>query len=242
MIINCLIIDDDPLASIVIENFLLKTPNINIVGKIDKAIEAFEIINQEQVDLIFLDIQMPDLSGIDFLKILKKRPRVILTTAYKDYAIDGFELEVLDFLLKPITFDRFMKAINRYRLSEKKEPKRVKTILSKTKIQKSSSNAIYIKEAYKTVKVLLNDILYIESFRENVIITTKDKEIKTRQTLSYFEKNLDSSKFIRVHRSFLISLRKIKSFTQHEIEINNKSIPIGRSFKVKIAEILGSLN
>ncbi len=231
---NCLIIDDDPLASKILETFLDKLPEMQLIAAPRSAIDAFKILNDSQIDLIFLDIQMPDLSGIDFLRILKKRPKVIITTAYKDYALEGFELEVLDYLLKPILLDIFMIAINRYNKQNKKSRSKIKKKIDEMEV-------IYVKEGYKTVKIFVENILYLESLREYVIINTKDRQIKTKQKIRFFEEELNPQWFVRINKSYIVSIHKVKSFSQNEIEVTGSSLPIGRNYKKSVMDAFSKL-
>lgn len=230
---KCIIVDDEPLAIEVIESYVERIDSLELVGKFRNAIKAFDYIQSgEQVDLIFLDIQMPKLTGIEFLKTLTNPPKVIFTTAYRDYALEGFELEVLDYLLKPISFDRFMKAVSKA-LNQSKE------------VEISSSaegdDFIFFKCDKKMIRVGLKDILYIESIKDYVKIKTAEKEVVTHQKISVLETKLPANHFIRVHRSFIINIPKIESYSASEIELNNESIPVGRNYKVEVMDKLGKI-
>ena len=228
MKIKCIIVDDEPIAISIIEKHINKLNDIDIVATCESAIEAFSILQKEHVDLIFLDIQMPELTGIDFIKTLSHPPKVIITTAYREYAIEGFDLEVVDYLLKPISFERFLKAINKvYKLMPPE-------LILQHKIKQVSSeqnDSILVKVKRKMVKINFNDILFIESKKDYVCIKVADKEIHTKILTKDMEKQLPEEKFLRIHRSFIVSLKKITAVSPNTVEIENFEIPIGRSYK-----------
>ncbi len=237
MKIKCIIVDDEPLAIRVIESHIEKLNNIELVAKCSNAIEALDILKSNKIDLIFLDIQMPELTGLEFLNTLQNPPSVIFTTAYRNYAIDAFELDVLDYLLKPITFERFCKAINKfYKLLSYKKPE---TLGNTSLKQVESEPFIYIKRNKTMIKILLKDILFIESIKDYIRIHTNKDSYMTKQQISVTEKNLPDEHFIRVHKSFIVSIEKITTFSPNYISINDKNIPIGRSYK---AYVLSKLN
>ena len=234
---SCLIVDDEPLARSLIKKHLKHFKHFEVVAECENAIEASVALQNYQVDLIFLDIQMPEINGIDFLKSITHKPKVIITSAYKEFAIDGFELDVLDFLLKPITLDRFFKAINKYRDSESKIlPQHFNRDIE----QDSISEDILIKDNNKTYRINPSDILFIEGMREYIKIITKEENIVTKSSLTKFYNNLDKDIFIRTHKSFIINIKKVKAFTVSFVEINNKKIPIGRSYKINTLESLNN--
>lgn len=232
---RCLIVDDEPLAIEIIENHLSKFEEIEIVDKCNNAITAFEVLRREKVDLIFLDIQMPKITGVEFLKTLNHPPKVIFTTAYRDYALDAYELDVIDYLLKPISFERFMKAINKYY-----------EIASGDFLiyNQSSSNGtdatpyIYIKADKKFHKVYLNEILYIEALKDYLKIHCVNKKLVTLGQIGEFEKKLPENLFVRVHRSYIAALEKITAFNATQVDIGEKEIPIGRSYKYHVLKTL----
>lgn len=235
---NCIIVDDEPLAIEVIESYLNKVESLKSVGSFRNAIKAFEFMQTTQVDLIFLDIQMPKLTGIDFLKTIKNPPKVIFTTAYREYALEGYELEISDYLLKPISFERFMKAIAKVMSSSAENTPHTETVA----INSAEDNPfIFFKSEKKMVKVHLNDILYIESIKDYVKIKTAEKETITHQKISFMESSLSPQHFIRIHRSFIINICKIDSFSATEVEISGESIPIGRSYKNDTLSRLGNI-
>lgn len=233
MKLNCIIVDDEPLAITIIEGYLKKIPYIDVIGKFDNAIPVYEFIKNNNVDLLFLDIEMPNITGIDFLKSLPEPPAVILTTANKNYAVEGFDLNVEDYILKPITFERLLKAVNRVYESLNQEKKTEKT---------EPNDFLYLKENKKMVKVYLKNILYLESIKDYVKVVTLHKTVTTKQQLFYFETILDSQKFLRVHRSFIVSVDHIDAYSLSGIDIGNTELPIGRKYKEIVIEALENLN
>lgn len=234
--IKCLIADDEPLAVEVLGMYVGQLDILQLEGTCANAVEAMLFLQQHKVDLIFLDIQMPRLTGIDFLKALPVRPKVILTTAFREYALEGFDLNVMDYLLKPISFDRFLAAINKY-------PSLQYTATTLPAVIPPSTNAtgafIYLKADKKMVKVFLKDILYIESLRDYVKVKTTDKEIVTYQRIAYLEEKLPDEQFLRIHRSYIIAVDKISSFNTAFIEVENEELPIGRLYRADVMKALG---
>lgn len=229
--IKCIIVDDEPLAIEIMESYVQKVDQLELKGSFRNAVSAFSFLQSNTVDLIFLDIQMPKLTGIDFLKTLKNPPKVIFTTAYRDYALDGFELEIVDYLLKPIPFDRFLKAVGRVI----QQP--LQTVVKNT-IPTESDQPLFFKVDKKMVKVNMNDILYIESIKDYVKVKTKDKEIITQQKIGYLEESLPKHIFLRIHRSFIAAIDKIESYSASEIEIGKIQLPIGRNYKNEVQKVL----
>jgi len=228
--LKCLIIDDEPLAQNVIENYLKNVDYIELAAKCDNALSALSLIKSQQIDLIFLDISMPFISGIDFIKTLQNPPAIILTTAHKEFAVESYELNVLDYLLKPISFERFLKAVNELN-------KRGAEKVLKPAIDDSESDVfIYVKSEKKNVKILLKEILFIESLKDYIKIQTLTKSIITQVPISAIEQRLPES-FLRIHRSFIVSRDKITSYTQHDFEIGKYQIPIGRNYKAAVSKI-----
>lgn len=224
--IRCIIIDDEPMARDVVRRYIKMIPSLDLTGEFGNAIEATIFLQNNEVDMIFLDIQMPQLSGIDFVKSLRQRPIVIFTTAHKAYAFDGFELDVADYLLKPIRFDRFLRAVNKA-LPQKSLPQ---DIYSDDKIN-NSDPFIYLRADRKMKKVLLEDIIYVESDRDYVKVFTEKGTITSRQTISSIEAILSESEFLRIHRSYIVSVCKLKSFTNETVEIGDKKLPIGKFYR-----------
>ncbi|WP_350290761.1 LytTR family DNA-binding domain-containing protein [uncultured Croceitalea sp.] len=232
MAIKCIIIDDEPLAINVIEAHLKSLPDIELVGAFENSIEAHEAIKKLKVDLIFLDIEMPLLTGLDFIKTTKTSAKIILTTAYRDYAPESYDLEVVDYLLKPISFSRLFKSINKYK-SLTNQP------ILKTEIPKGNVNNdhIYVNSNKKFIKISFADILYIESIKDYVRIHKEDETIITKDTISNFELKLPNS-FLRIHRSYIANTAKVTAFTKTDVEIQKREIPIGASYKQLVIDSL----
>ena len=229
MKINCIAIDDEPLALDVIEHHVSKIPFLNLVAKITNAFEAIELLSNTKIDLIFLDIQMPQLTGFEFLKSLNNKPLVIFTTAYPNYALESYELDAVDYLVKPIPFDRLLKAVNKAKLRISTPATEISTIESgPTSI---NPEFIFVKTEYKTVKIFLDDILFIESFRDYVIFHLKTEKIHSLLSIKSVEAFLSPELFIRVHRSFIISISKINEIERNNIAIGKNNIPIGDNYK-----------
>lgn len=236
---KCLIVDDEPLARELMRNHIEKLDNFEIVAECSDAMKALEALRNHKVDLMFTDIQMPQITGIEFLKTLKHPPQVIITTAYREYALEGFELDVVDYLLKPITFERFLKAVNKYFLvSSGNEP----VVENSTNGNAVEDSFIYVKENKKVLKLFLCDILYIEGLSEYVKIYTAGKKIVTKASMANLEEKLTDCDFLRIHKSYIVSLRKIEAFTSSTVEIAGKELPVGRSYKSKVAQVLHAGN
>ncbi|WP_299440371.1 LytTR family DNA-binding domain-containing protein [uncultured Aquimarina sp.] len=229
MTIRCIAIDDEPLALDIIKTYLGQIPNTELIASFSNPIEASEIIKTNNIDLMFLDVEMPLLSGIDFLKTIKNPPKVILTTAYRHYAIESYELDVIDYLLKPISFRRFFKAISKYK-SVLKEPS---VPVIEIKEQKILNDHMYVNANKKFVKINFEDILYVESLKDYVRIHLLDKSITTKDSISNFENKLPKT-FLRIHRSFIVNVTKVTAFTKVDVEIGTKEIPIGASYKEQV--------
>lgn len=233
---KCLVIDDEPLARDLMRSHLEKLENFEIVAECSDAMKALQALRDHPVDLMFMDIQMPQITGIEFLRTLKHPPKVIITTAYREYALDGFELDVVDYLLKPITFNRFLKAVNKYfQLTQEEKQNEVPP----GQVAQSEEAFIYVKENKKVIKLYLNEILYVEGLSEYVQIYTKNRKIITKTSMINMEEKLPPSNFMRIHKSFIVSLSKIKAFTANSIELPDKELPIGRSYK---NSVLGALH
>ena len=222
---TCLIVDDEPLAREVLKSHLSKIDSLEIAGTAGDAIEAFDFLNKNKVDLLFLDIQMPEMKGTDLIKNLKNPPAVILTTAHRQYALEGYDLNVLDFLLKPISFPRFMQAVEKF-FMQYNSPDEI-TIHKRS----NSEEFLYIREKNIIHKISLSDIIYAESMGDNLTIHTSERSVTSRITISSVEKLLPSGDFIRVHRSFIISVKHVTSFSPVSIYIGKKEFPIGKSYR-----------
>lgn len=234
MALRCVIVDDEPLAVTIMESYLKKIPYVEVVGKFHSALPVYEFLKENEIDLLFLDIEMPNLTGIDFVKSLSKPPAVVFITANKNYAIEGFDLNVDDYILKPITFERLFKAVNR--VYENKE------VDSVSENKSFDKDFIYLKENKKMVKVHLSDILYCESLKDYVKVVTNSKTVVTKQQLSYFETNLGQANFLRIHRSFIVAINKIEAFSASTIEMGSTELPIGRKYKEHVLETLDKYN
>ncbi|MBC7947475.1 MAG: response regulator transcription factor [Chitinophagaceae bacterium] len=232
--IRCLIVDDEPLARQIIRRYIEQVPILQLSGECGNALQAFALLQQQEVDLIFLDIRMPQLNGNDFLKTLKNPPKVIFTTAYSEYALEGYELDVVDYLMKPIPFDRFLKAVNKaYQHST------FKSDANPAQDDRKTDSFVYFRADRKMIKVMLNDILYIESMKDYIKVITATGTIITKQSISSVEAMLPEKDFIRSHRSYIVSSRHIKSFTSELIEIHDTEIPIGKLFRNEVLKVLG---
>jgi len=235
--IKCLIVDDEPLAQRIIEKYAEDVPTIEIVGKCNNAFEAMQALNDLEVELIFLDINMPKLSGINFLKTLKNPPLCILTTAYSEYALEGYELDVLDYLKKPFSFERFLKAIQKAQERMKESAK--ETIVHEVVTSHNhEEDFIFVKSNKKTYKVNISDVFYIEALGDYVKIHTTDKVIITYQSMKKIEALLPSATFTRIHKSFIVSVPKIKSIEGNMVEIKDEKLPIGSNYKQEFQHII----
>jgi two-component system, LytTR family, response regulator len=224
--IRCLSVDDEPLALDVIEKYIDKIPELQLVEKCTSPLKALEILNKEDIDLIFLDIEMSEINGIQMLKSMTKMPMVIFTTAYENYALDGYELDVLDYLLKPISFERFLKAINKVQ-----EFSLLRKNASFREIPTYENGFLFVKSDYQMVKVNWKDILYIEGLKDYVKIHVGGKPVLSLQNLKSIESKLPSSHFFRVHKSFIVPIHKVDSVHKGRIKIGDAEIPIGENYK-----------
>lgn len=236
MKLKCLIVDDEPLAHQILEKYISSLGTLELVKKCSNALEAIEYLNENNVDLIFLDIKMPDLTGIDFLKTLSKKPKIIITSAYSEYAIDGYEYSVTDYLLKPFSFERFLKAVNK--VFETVSPE----ISVDSKKTGDDRGFIFVKCDKINHKLYFNEIDYIEGFGNYVKIFTKKGMLVTSVTLSNIENKLPEETFVRVHKSFIVSLSKIDEIEGNIIRIGNKSLPVGKYYKKSFDNILRKFN
>ncbi|KAA9357024.1 LytR/AlgR family response regulator transcription factor [Larkinella humicola] len=230
---NCVIIDDEPLAREGIASYVREIDFLNLVQTCQNPVELIKLLDEHRIDLLFLDIQMPKMNGIDFLKIVQNPPIVIITTAFPSYALESFQLNVLDYLLKPITFDRFFKAANKA-----KEYFQLITKPAYADHQKADPNADYffIKCENKYEKIQFNDILYIQGMQNYVTIYTRKGKYVTLLYLKNLEQNLDSKSFIRVHKSYIVSIDKIEAIDGNEIVIQSHRIPISRNYREQIIQ------
>jgi len=229
-----IIVDDEPLAQEVLQTHISKFPGLELVATCNNAVEAFEALKEHPIDLMFLDIQMPQISGIDFLKTLAKPPKVIFTTAYSEYAVDGYELDVVDYLLKPISFERFAKAVNKAIdiLKQKSSPK------GEGNPTVDKADYIYVKANKKLFKVRYDEIFYIEGLKDYVMLHTPEGRIVTLQTMKSLEKKLPNNIFMRVHRSYIVNLNKIDILEGNTVHIQEKIIPIGKNYKDNLLKVI----
>lgn len=228
--IRTIIVDDEPLAIEILEAYIMKMPNMNLIAKCSNALEANEVLRTEDIDLMFLDIEMPMMLGTDFLKSLKDPPQIIFTTAYPEFAVQGFELNALDYLLKPISLDRFIKAVNK--VVVRYEPSMSSKEYSK------SLDYIFVKADKKLIKINFSEIIYIEGLKDYVLIHTDQSRIITLQTMKSLEEKLPMELFIRAHRSYIVNLNRIKAIIGNTIEVLEKDqikqLPIGKNYKDEI--------
>jgi DNA-binding LytR/AlgR family response regulator len=233
---RCLIIDDEPLAIKLIKAHLSKLDSFEVAGECSNALKAIQFLKNEKIDLMFLDINMPEITGMDFLKSLPNPPYVIITTAYREYAIEGYDLDVVDFLLKPISFERFLKAINRY-------CNRTRSGVSGESNNQSApvKRHLFIQDGKNLIKLTYNDIFYFEGYGEYVKVITSGKTYLVRESLTEFDNKLPHEAFLRIHKSYIVNLTKITGFSTVHVLLGEFDIPIGRIFREKTAMKLKSL-
>jgi len=243
--IRCLIVDDEPLALHVLEDYLSKIPFLQLVKSTTNPIEALTLVQEGNIDLVFLDVQMPELTGIQFLRIANGKAKVILTTAYQQYALEGYELDVIDYLLKPIAFDRFFKAVQKAQTllqpAAPSTPKPAEAI-SVQQQQDFLSDFIFVKTEHKIQKVYLNDILFIEGLKDYISIFTQAERIITLQNMKKMEDALPAKHFTRVHKSYIVSINKIDSIERSRISIGDKIIPVGDTYRDDFFKIIDGKN
>ncbi|HEY4966911.1 MAG TPA: response regulator transcription factor, partial [Puia sp.] len=220
--ITCLAVDDEPLALSILKKYIGSVQNLELVGTCENAVQALQMLQEYRVDLIFLDIQMPQIMGTDFIRTLKKSPKIIFTTAFRKYAIEGFELDAVDYLLKPISFERFLKAVNKVLQTNLDAADSLYHVNESA--NESTQTYLYFRVDRKMVKVFLHDILYIEGFSDYVKIITHTKTLITKQLISALEETLPKEIFIRIHRSFIISVNKINSYNADMILIGKTEL------------------
>ena len=237
--IKAIIVDDEPLALDVLQTYIEQLPDIELVGRCSNAIEANDFLSKNEVDLIFLDIEMPKLSGLDFLRILDDPPFVVLTTAYPNYAVEGFELNVVDYLLKPISLERFMKCVNKVR---DKVEKKGESKTSNDTHGNQNEDYIFVKSDKKFIRIHYTEIMYIEGLKDYVIIRTPKGRIVALQTMKSLETKLPSDSFIRVHRSYIVNINCIDAIVGNTIEMKEdgklKMIPVGKNYKGDLTDII----
>lgn len=236
--IRCLVVDDEPLALDILTDYIDKVPFLKLVAATTSAFEALAIAQKDEIDLIFLDVQMPELTGIQFLKILNGKCNVILTTAYSQYALDGYELDVADYLLKPIAFDRFYKSVLKVQNTlQQVSPQAPVKIIDNT-----INSFIFVKTEHRIQKIYLDDILYIEGLKDYISIFTKTERVITLQHMKKMEESLPAGRFIRVHKSYIVSIDKIESIERSRIQICDKIIPIGDTYRDNFFKVIEDKN
>ncbi|QXP58748.1 LytR/AlgR family response regulator transcription factor [Olleya sp. HaHaR_3_96] len=230
-----IIIDDEPLAHEIIEEFCSMLPHVQLEKNCYNAMEAMQYLNENTVDFMFLDINMPKLRGLDFLKTLTNPPKTIITTAYKEHALEGFELNVVDYILKPFSFDRLVKAVNKVSDSQP-----TKTIIKEVSNATDSATRFFVKGDKKHHQIDLNNLLYIEAYGNYTKLFLKNEMIVSHEKISHYEGLLNASNFLRVHKSFIVAINKIKFIEGNRILINDNKIPIGQTYKSSINKLYGS--
>lgn len=230
---RCLIIDDEPLAIKLIRSHLAKLDSFEIAGECKNALKAIEFLKKEKIDLMFLDVNMPEITGIDFLRTIPDPPYVIITTAFREYAIEGYDLDVVDFLLKPISFERFLKAINRYCNRTRSVPK------TQNNTQDRGENKyMYVQDGKNIFKLSYDDVLYLEGYGEYVKVITPSKTYLVRDSLTEFENKLSSDSFLRIHKSYIVNIQKITGFSSIHVLLRDVELPIGRMHRERSMNIL----
>jgi len=224
--LNCVIADDEQLSRDILKTYIEKTSRLEFVAECRNGMEVFDVLKKDRVDLLFLDIQMPLLTGIELLRTMLHPPKVILVTAYREFALESYELNVLDYLLKPVSFTRFLKAVDKYPAEE--------LLPAKVSIPAHAPGFIDIRSEKKTIRILLQDIISLEGMKDYVRIHTAATTVVTHQTLQHFEEQLPPVQFIRIHRSYIISLGRVTAFTQSWVEVNGKELPIGAFYQQQV--------
>lgn len=231
--IRCIIVDDEPVAREILESHLSKIAIVHTVSSCKSAVEAFNVINSQRVDLVFLDINMPEISGLTLAKSINKNIRIIFTTAYREYAVEGFDLQAVDYLLKPISFERLLQALNKFffeniPLLQNEMPE----------VPEEKSDYFFVRSDRKMIKISFSEILYVESLGDYLKFYLNGKTVITRETFMNIEAKLPQKEFLRIHRSFIVAVNAIDSFTNEYVEIGKKQIPVSRSYKNEVLERL----
>lgn len=231
--IRTIAIDDEPLALQLVSGYIEKTPDLQLIGKFDNPVDAAEFLSDKEVDLIFVDIQMPDLSGIEFTRLINKGPKVVFTTAYEKYALEGYKLEVTDYLLKPFSYEEFLTAVNKVKKQLRLEEKAGSSV-------EANSQFLFLKSDYKIRRINFNDILYIEGLKDyvKVFVQNSPKPVLSLSSLKQLEIKLPPGKFMRVHRSFIVNLEKIETIERSRIVFGKEYIPVGDQYKEKFQEYI----
>ena len=231
MQLNCLIVDDEPLAIKVLEAHIANIPSLTVGDTCGNAFTAMDLLRQGKTDLMFLDIHMPKLMGHEFLRTLRTPPKVIFTTAYREYALDAFDLDAVDYLLKPITLERLVKAVNKITYTKVSDDKQEPSIVE-------AEGFVYFRAERKMIKVKYADLVYVESMKDYIkIVRVNEKPLLVKQSISSLEDVLPENLFLRIHRSFIVAVDKINAFTNHDVEIGGKEIPIGRLYAQQVSKM-----
>jgi DNA-binding LytR/AlgR family response regulator len=238
--IHCLIIDDEPPAREILKQHIAGVEALELAGTCSNAVEAVSFLKEHPVDLLLLDIQMPQLLGTNFIRTLKNPPKVIFTTAYRKYAVEGFELDAVDYLLKPISFERFLKAVNKVLQLNISAAQAMPTSVTKEKQNGESNSFLYFRAERKMVKVFFRDILYVEGLKDYIRIVTDNKTIVTKYVLSTLEEMLPANEFLRIHKSYIVAIYKIDSYNADTIHIAKHELPIGRLYKFDVNRVLNA--
>ncbi len=239
-IIKCIVVDDESIARQYLSDYVAKMPQLELLDVFSSAKDAWGVIETGEAELVFLDIQMPGLTGIELIRTLQKKSAVIFTTAYSEYALEGYELDVADYLLKPISFDRFAKAVNKVAARLKKQAGSISPGLPPSgENEVTTRDFIFVKSGYKSVKVNISDILYVEGMKEYVVIHTKDKKFTKLDRMKNMENFLKEKGFIRIHKSYIVAVKNIDTVFGNIVEINGVQLPLGRSFRDDVNGVLG---
>jgi two-component system LytT family response regulator len=234
--ITCLIVEDEPLARNLLTDYVKKVPSLELVDVCSSPLAAIEVLKEKKVDLLFLDIQMPEITGITLLKILQKKPLVILTTAYSEYALESYDFDVVDYLLKPITLERFLRAVDK---ASQRISSGDSVFLSKEKPQGGENQEfVFVKDGTKLVKIRYADILYVEGLKDYVTIHTRQQKITSLQRLKVLEETLPSSKFIRIHNSYIVAFEAIDAIHKGDVQIGTAMLPISDSYRKNFKEFI----
>lgn len=227
--INCLLIDDEPLALQLLEDYVQKIPYLKLAGKFEEPLQALPLLEMQEIDLLFLDIKMPDISGIEFFKSLRHKPEVIFTTAYSEFAIDGFELKAIDYLLKPISFEKFITACNR-----------VKEYADLKNRHGRARDYFFINVAHKLHKIFYDDILYLEGLKDytKLYLASSNTPLLILHNLKYFEDLFADTDFIRIHRSYIVSIRKLNTVSRKSVTIQNQALPVSDNYREKLFSVV----
>jgi DNA-binding LytR/AlgR family response regulator len=222
MTINCIIVEDEPIARDILISYISRVPYLTLAGSCVDAFEAMELLNKMDIDVIFLDINMPHLSGIEMLRTLKKYPTVIITSAYPDFALEGYELSVTDYLLKPFSFARFVQATEKVAAKGQE---------GQPAVQKAEERFVMVKSDKKLTKVFLNEIVYVEAYGNYIFIHREQDKIMSKQTLTNFEMQLPAGKFVRIHKSYMVSVQAVKYLEGNEVSVGTKKLPVGKVYR-----------